>query len=127
MDQYDITLDVIHARHHIAVPEDTRAIRITAPELRKLGRGRAYIARDSQVMGIIRDGKFLATPSNYSAQPAEVYVGAPATDAERALLCSAAREYLRAHPGICGSAYDPAFAPKWAAYRADMQRIEDAA
>lgn len=118
MSQYQTAVAAMQTRHGIAIGADTTATML-ASELRKLARNTPYIRCDQHVMGIIRAGAFLPRASD-AAPKATVVLSAPQTPAEEASLTHAMVDYLSAHPGIAGSAYDPAFAREWSDYRTMM-------
>lgn len=101
----------------------TQTLTISADVLRKMARGMA-IARTlnggGYVAGIVADGAFL--PPSGGPRKATVTVRAPANEDETVRLLAALREAVD-HQHPCGSAYDPAMAPAWNAYRALREEL----
>lgn len=107
---------------HTGIQVGSSTVTMLASQLRKLAPGMACIDQAAKWAGIARVGKFI--PSASDAPPcASLDISAPETDAERAIMAAALISHLRAHPRICGSSYDPAFAAQWAAYRSMMAEI----
>ena len=122
--KYQAAIDYI-TDHHGAIVCPPEPVQILATQLRKLGRGQAYIGTPGGgriVVGITRDGVFLA-PAGDSARKATLALGEPKTDAERDALTRAITEYISDHPQIAGSSYDPTFSRNWDAHRAILTEL----
>lgn len=120
MSKYDVIREVMATRHGIY---EGGIVTLLASVARKLGPGRPYIDRDSRTMGICAGCRWLPVASDAPAK-AELTLRSPDAGSETSRMRELAYEFLRDHPGVAGSSYDPKMAEQWDAYHADMARID---